>query len=61
MPGPLPLHDTATSAVPDPPLRRAARRILSTWLYRLAMDRWRLGEGLAQGEGADAAPLTLVA
>ncbi len=61
MPGPLPLHDTAASAVPDPPLPRAARRILSIWLYRLAMDRWRLGEGLAQGEGADAAPTALVA
>ncbi|WP_337190467.1 DUF6504 family protein [Tsuneonella aeria] len=37
------------------------RRILSVWLPRLAIDRWRLGNGLAPGEGADAAPLALIA
>ena len=37
------------------------RRILAIWLARLALDRWRLGEGCAQGEGADAEPLALIA
>ena len=37
------------------------RRVLSIWLYRLAMDRWRLAQRLAEGEGADAAPTALVA
>jgi len=62
MPGPLPLHDTApvplpaASSLPPPP-----RRVLSIWLWRLAMDRWRLSQGLAEGEGADAAPTALIA
>lgn len=34
---------------------------MSVWLSRLAIDRWRLSEGLAPGEGADAAPLALIA
>ncbi|MBT0669095.1 DNA polymerase Y family protein [Novosphingobium profundi] len=38
-----------------------SRRILAIWLCRLALDRWRLGEGLAAGEGADAQPLALIA
>ncbi len=37
------------------------RRVLSIWLWRLAMDRWRLAQGLAEGEQADAAPTALVA
>ncbi len=37
------------------------RRILAIWLARLAIDRWRLGEGCAPGEGPDAAPLALIA
>jgi len=37
------------------------RRILAIWLPRLAIDRWRLGEGLQEGEGADAAALALIA
>ena len=37
------------------------RRILSVWCRNLAIDRWRLGERLAPGEGADAAPLALIA
>lgn len=37
------------------------RRILAVWCARLAIDRWRLAEGLAEGEGADAAPLALIA
>jgi protein ImuB len=37
------------------------RRILSVWLSRLAIDRWRLGEALTPGEGADAEPLALIA
>ena len=36
------------------------RRILSIWLARLAIDRWRLAEGLRAGEGADAAPHALI-
>src|SRR6476469_8341044 len=40
---------------PHPP-----RRIMSAWLSRLAIDRWRLGEQLAAGEGADGQPLTLI-
>ncbi|PEQ11072.1 hypothetical protein B2G71_18695 [Novosphingobium sp. PC22D] len=39
---------------------RADPRILAIWCARLAVDRWRLGAGLAPGEGADAAPLALV-
>lgn len=42
------------------PLAKAPRRILSVWLSRLAIDRWRLGEGLAPEEGADAEPLALI-
>lgn len=38
----------------------ANRRILSVWLSRLAIDRWRLGNGLAPGEGADAEPTALI-
>jgi len=34
---------------------------MSVWLSRLAIDRWRLSEGLAPGEGADAEPLALIA
>ena len=37
------------------------RRILAIWLARLALDRWRLAEGCAEGEGADAEPLALIA
>ena len=33
---------------------------MSVWLSRLAIDRWRLGEGLAAGEGADGHPLALI-
>ncbi|MEW9855540.1 Y-family DNA polymerase [Novosphingobium sp. M1R2S20] len=39
----------------------SSRRILAIWCTRLAIDRWRLLEGLAEGEGADAAPLALIA
>ena len=42
------------------PPTRALRRILSVWLSHLAIDRWRLGERLAPGEGADAEPLALI-
>ncbi len=45
-----------TDEVSSPP-----RRILSVWLPRLAIDRWRLGEGCARGEGPDADPLALIA
>ncbi|MFN3511116.1 MAG: Y-family DNA polymerase, partial [Tsuneonella troitsensis] len=38
----------------------AHRRILSVWLSRLAIDRWRLASGLAPGEGADAEPTALI-
>lgn len=38
-----------------------ARRILAIWLARLPIERWRLGQGLQPGEGADAAPLVLIA
>jgi protein ImuB len=37
------------------------RRILAVWCRDLAIDRWRLGEGLREGEGADSAPLALLA
>ena len=33
---------------------------MAIWLRQLAIDRWRLSERLAPGEGADAAPLVLV-
>lgn len=39
----------------------APRRILSIWLAAFAIDRWRLAEGCARGEGADAQPLVLIA
>ncbi len=34
---------------------------MAIWLMRLAVDRWRLTERLEEGEGADAAPLALIA
>jgi protein ImuB len=33
---------------------------MSVWLPRLAIDRWRLAENCAPGEGADADPLALI-
>ncbi|MFZ1741749.1 MAG: DNA polymerase Y family protein, partial [Pontixanthobacter sp.] len=36
------------------------RRILSIWLARLSVDRWRLFNGLKRGEGADALPTALI-
>jgi len=40
---------------------RPPRRILAVWLTQLAFDRWRLSQGIAEGEGADAAPTVLIA
>ena len=37
-----------------------SRRILSIWLARLAIDRWRVGEGYREEQGADAQPIALV-
>ncbi|MFM9935216.1 MAG: DUF6504 family protein [Novosphingobium sp.] len=37
------------------------RRIMAIWCMGLALDRWRLAEGCTAGEGADAAPLGLIA
>ena len=34
---------------------------MAIWLTRLAVDRWRQAEGCAKGEGADAAPVVLIA
>ena len=34
---------------------------MAIWLARLSVDRWRLSNGLARGEGADGAPLALIA
>ncbi|MFN9376353.1 MAG: hypothetical protein ACK564_04830, partial [Novosphingobium sp.] len=45
---------------PSSPSRPSNRRILSIWLARLAIDRWRLVEGLRAGEGADANPQALI-
>ncbi|MCR2834000.1 DNA polymerase Y family protein [Parerythrobacter lacustris] len=36
------------------------RRILSAWLSRLAVDRWRASAGCARGEGGDAEPTALI-
>jgi len=33
---------------------------MAVWLKRLALDRWRLTEGLEEGAGADAVPLALI-
>lgn len=44
----------------SPPSDRPPRRILSIWCRQLAIDRWRLTEGLEKGEGADAVPLALI-
>jgi protein ImuB len=41
-------------------LPSSSRRILAVWCARLSLDRWRLLEHLAEGEGADAAPLALI-
>ncbi|MBB4856827.1 protein ImuB [Novosphingobium chloroacetimidivorans] len=43
--------------MPTPP---SSRRVLAIWCARLSIDRWRLAHGLAEGEGADAAPLALI-
>lgn len=53
------MRDTSSPPVASPPANQP-RRILSVWLSRLAIDRWRLGSGLAQGEGLDAEPLALI-
>lgn len=42
------------------PKAAPSRRILSLWCAQLPVDRWRLVQGLAEGEGADAAPLALI-
>jgi len=34
---------------------------MAVWLTRLAVDRWRHAEGCRHGEGADAAPVALIA
>ena len=39
---------------------QSSRRILSIWLARLAIDRWRLVEGCGEGLEADATPIALV-
>ena len=39
---------------------QSPRRILSIWLARLAVDRWRLLEGCGEGEGADEQPIAHV-
>ena len=44
---------------PLPPIP-PPRRILAIWLARLTIDRWRLGEGCGEGQGADAQPVALV-
>ncbi|OZA93096.1 MAG: hypothetical protein B7X57_06130 [Erythrobacter sp. 34-65-8] len=44
----------------QPPPHNRGRRILSVWLSRLALDRWRLAEGCTPGEGVDAAPVVLI-
>lgn len=39
---------------------QSPRRILSIWLARLAIDRWRLLENCVEGQGADAQAIALV-
>lgn len=36
------------------------RRVLAIWCAQLSIDRWRLAEGINEGEGADATPLALI-
>ena len=36
------------------------RRIMTIWLGRLAIDRWRQGENCGEGEGRDAQPFALI-
>jgi protein ImuB len=50
---------TVSPQIASPPAK-PPRRILSVWLSRLAIDRWRLASALAPGEGADAEPLALI-
>ncbi|MGN3973311.1 DUF6504 family protein [Tsuneonella sp. SYSU-LHT278] len=55
------MHSSPSVApTPIPTSGARPRRILSVWLSRLAIDRWRLGKGLAPGEGADAQPTVLI-
>jgi protein ImuB len=54
------MAETLSPQIALPPTK-PPRRILSVWLSRLAIDRWRLGEALKPGEGADAEPLALIA
>ena len=46
---------TTLSSSPNP-----SRRIMASWCTNLAIDRWRLVEGLAHGEGLDATPFAPV-
>ena len=41
-------------------LANSTRRILAIWCAQLSIDRWRLAQGIIEGEGADAAPLALI-
>jgi protein ImuB len=52
---------TITVSPPSASPSLPPRRILSIWLARLAVDRWRLIEECAPGEDADAEPLALIA
>lgn len=47
-------HQPATQQQSQP------RRIMSIWLAQLAVDRWRLSNGITRGKGADAAPTVLI-
>ncbi|MCP5396925.1 MAG: DNA polymerase Y family protein [Sphingomonadaceae bacterium] len=52
------MAENVSSPIPLPPA--PPRRILSIWLARLALDRWRQAEACAAGEGADAQPTVLI-
>jgi len=54
------MKDIRSSPRSPSPQPLPSRRILAVWLRQLALDRWRLAEGLEAGQGVDAAPLALI-
>jgi protein ImuB len=55
------MRKTTSPPTASPPPEKPERRIMSIWLARLAIDRWRHEAGCAEGEGADAEPHALIA
>ena len=60
MPGSAP-ENRQLDGLPDSVPGGRTRRILAIWLLHLALDRWRLEQNIAAGEGPDSGPLALIA